>query len=186
MNPYKDLDVFSKKNIDKYRGKQSFELPPHVFTLAEETYKALLTQLHNQCIIISGESGAGKTEASKGIMQYIAAVAGSGATVDKVKNIILESNPLLEAFGNAKTVRNNNSSRFGKYIEINFVRGDPVGGRITNCKSKISISFPSFSFTLVLLAYLAFNHRSFGKIKSYWTISRGTKLSHLLPTLHWK
>eukprot|EP01102_Stenamoeba_stenopodia_P000528 TRINITY_DN1051_c0_g1_i3.p1 TRINITY_DN1051_c0_g1~~TRINITY_DN1051_c0_g1_i3.p1 ORF type:complete len:171 (-),score=32.11 TRINITY_DN1051_c0_g1_i3:29-541(-) len=83
LNPYKDLGVFSKKNIDKYRGKQSFELPPHVFSLAEETYKALLTEAYNQCIIISGESGAGKTEASKGIMQYIAAVAGSGATVDR-------------------------------------------------------------------------------------------------------
>lgn len=66
-------------------------------------------------------------------MQYIAAVTGSGVIVDKVKDVILESNPLLESFGNAKTLRNNNSSRFGKYIEIQFdVRGDPIGGRITN------------------------------------------------------
>eukprot|EP01114_Cavostelium_apophysatum_P015638 TRINITY_DN4304_c0_g1_i2.p1 TRINITY_DN4304_c0_g1~~TRINITY_DN4304_c0_g1_i2.p1 ORF type:complete len:821 (-),score=179.67 TRINITY_DN4304_c0_g1_i2:123-2585(-) len=133
LNPYKDLDVFSKKNIDKYKGKNSFELPPHVFSLAEETYKAILTEGRNQCIIISGESGAGKTEASKGIMQYIAAVTGSGTVVDKIKNVILESNPLLESFGNAKTLRNNNSSRFGKYIEIQFdARGDPVGGKISN------------------------------------------------------
>eukprot|EP00026_Physarum_polycephalum_P002483 Phypoly_transcript_02490.p1 GENE.Phypoly_transcript_02490~~Phypoly_transcript_02490.p1 ORF type:complete len:810 (+),score=170.22 Phypoly_transcript_02490:150-2579(+) len=133
INPYKDLDVFSHKNIDKYKGKNAFELPPHVFSLAEETYKAILTEGKNQAIIISGESGAGKTEASKGIMQYLAAVSGSGATVDKIKNVILESNPLLEAFGNAKTLRNNNSSRFGKYIEIQFdVKGDPVGGKIHN------------------------------------------------------
>eukprot|EP01111_Echinosteliopsis_oligospora_P014908 TRINITY_DN5735_c0_g1_i1.p1 TRINITY_DN5735_c0_g1~~TRINITY_DN5735_c0_g1_i1.p1 ORF type:complete len:806 (-),score=234.13 TRINITY_DN5735_c0_g1_i1:55-2472(-) len=133
INPYKDLDVFSSRTIDKYKGKNAFELPPHVFSLAEETYKAILTEGKNQCIIISGESGAGKTEASKGIMQYLAAVSGTGATVDKIKNIILESNPLLESFGNAKTLRNNNSSRFGKYIEIQFDhKGDPIGGKISN------------------------------------------------------
>eukprot|EP00817_Percolomonadidae_sp_ATCC50343_P000304 CAMPEP_0117421408 /NCGR_PEP_ID=MMETSP0758-20121206/2511_1 /TAXON_ID=63605 /ORGANISM="Percolomonas cosmopolitus, Strain AE-1 (ATCC 50343)" /LENGTH=940 /DNA_ID=CAMNT_0005203525 /DNA_START=199 /DNA_END=3018 /DNA_ORIENTATION=+ len=87
----------------------------------------------NQCVIISGESGAGKTEASKKIMQYIAAVSGEGQGVDRVKRCILESNPLLEAFGNAKTIRNNNSSRFGKYMEIQFDKGGaPKGGRIRN------------------------------------------------------
>eukprot|EP00732_Lithocolla_globosa_P002185 Lithocolla_globosa_v1_NODE_1358_length_2634_cov_10.430399.p1 type:complete len:815 gc:universal NODE_1358_length_2634_cov_10.430399:2581-137(-) len=133
INPYKDLGSFSNSTISKYKGKQSYEVPPHVFSLAEETYKNLLTENADQCIIISGESGAGKTEASKGIMQYIAAITGGGSGVDRVKNVVLESNPLLESFGNAKTLRNNNSSRFGKYIEIQFdQRGDPSGGKIRN------------------------------------------------------
>ena len=84
-----------------------------------------------QCVIISGESGAGKTEAAKQIMSYIAAVSGGEGDVQRVKDIILGSNPLLEAFGNAKTLRNNNSSRFGKYFEIFFDRlGRPQGGKI--------------------------------------------------------
>lgn len=90
-------------------------------------------------MIISGESGAGKTEASKILMQYIAAVSKSSSEVDRVKNQLLESNPILEAFGNAKTLRNDNSSRFGKYMKIQFeFDGAPVGGKITNC---ININF---------------------------------------------
>lgn len=108
-------------------------MPPHVYALAESAYKSLTADGENQCVIISGESGAGKTEASKLIMQYVAAVSGKGEGVERVKRIILESNPLLEAFGNAKTLRNNNSSRFGKYFEIQFdTKGDPIGGKITN------------------------------------------------------
>ena len=79
----------------------------------------------------SGESGAGKTEASKKIMQFIAAVSGNSANVQHVKDVILESNPLLEAFGNAKTIRNNNSSRFGKYLEMMFTKnGKVIGAQI--------------------------------------------------------
>lgn len=81
---------------------------------------------------ISGESGAGKTEASKKIMEYVAAVSSKAKEVQKVKEQLLESNPFLEAFGNAKTLRNNNSSRFGKYTEIQFDVADPVGGRISS------------------------------------------------------
>lgn len=98
----------------------------------------MISEGENQCVIISGESGAGKTECAKLIMNYIAEVSSAGigsATniVDAVKNIIIESNPLLEAFGNAKTLRNNNSSRFGKYFEINFGGGGaPMGGKISN------------------------------------------------------
>ncbi|KAJ3092694.1 Unconventional myosin-Ie [Quaeritorhiza haematococci] len=98
---------------------------------------SMITDEENQCVIISGESGAGKTESAKLIMNYIAAVSGKGGSlnnvVENVKRIILESNPLLESFGNAKTLRNNNSSRFGKYFEINFSRGGaPIGGKISN------------------------------------------------------
>merc|ERR1711991_201133 len=87
----------------------------------------------SHCVIISGESGAGKTECAKMIMGYIAYASGEGAGVDYVKSVILESNPLLEAFGNANTIRNDNSSRFGKYFEIQFdKRGNPCGGNINN------------------------------------------------------
>lgn len=89
------MNAFSKANIAKYSGKQPFELPPHAFSLADETYRAMLSENENQCIIITGESGAGKTETSKGIMQYISAVSGSSETVNRVKDVILESNPLL-------------------------------------------------------------------------------------------
>lgn len=88
----------------------------------------------NQCIIISGESGAGKTEAAKRIMQYIANVSGgSNSSIQEIKDMVLATNPLLESFGNAKTLRNNNSSRFGKYLEIQFnTQGEPVGANINN------------------------------------------------------
>ncbi|XP_077175780.1 unconventional myosin-Ie-like isoform X4 [Paroedura picta] len=96
-------------------------------------YRNMLIDGENQCVIISGESGAGKTVAAKYIMGYVSKVSGGGPKVQHVKDIILKSNPLLEAFGNAKTVRNNNSSRFGKYFEIQFSRGgEPDGGKISN------------------------------------------------------
>ncbi|KAL6061526.1 Unconventional myosin-Ie [Balamuthia mandrillaris] len=134
INPFRRIEaLYEQKCLLSYRGRFRHELPPHVFALAEEAYRGVKGEGDNQCVIISGESGAGKTEASKLVMQYVAAVSGNSAGVDFVKHVILESNPLLEAFGNAKTLRNNNSSRFGKYFEINFNKaGDPCGGRITN------------------------------------------------------
>ena len=88
----------------------------------------------NQCVIISGESGAGKTEAAKRLMQYIASVSGgTNSSIQEIKDMVLATNPLLESFGNAKTLRNNNSSRFGKYLEIHFnAQGEPVGANINN------------------------------------------------------
>ncbi|KAM9968175.1 hypothetical protein ACTFIW_002611 [Dictyostelium discoideum] len=133
MNPYKQLGIYGNDQINLYKGKHEFEIPPHIYSIADKAYRALRSEGENQCIIISGESGAGKTEASKYIMQYIASITGSSTEVERVKKTILESNPLLEAFGNAKTLRNNNSSRFGKYMEIQFnLGGDPEGGKITN------------------------------------------------------
>lgn len=110
------------------------QMPPHVFAIAESAYYNMNAYKDNQCIIISGESGAGKTEAAKRIMQYIANVSGgSNSSIQEIKNMVLATNPLLESFGNAKTLRNNNSSRFGKYLEIHFnAQGEPVGANILN------------------------------------------------------
>nr|P10569.1 RecName: Full=Myosin IC heavy chain [Acanthamoeba castellanii]AAA27707.1 myosin IB heavy chain [Acanthamoeba castellanii] len=128
VNPYKQINnLYTERTLKDYRGKYRYELPPHVYALADDMYRTMLSESEDQCVIISGESGAGKTEASKKIMQYIAAVSGATGDVMRVKDVI------LEAFGNAKTIRNNNSSRFGKYMEIQFdLKGDPVGGRISN------------------------------------------------------
>lgn len=133
VNPFKSMPYFTDKEIDMYQGAAAYENPPHIYALSDDMYRNMLIEFENQCVIISGESGAGKTVAAKFIMNYIAKVSGGGARVQHVKDIIIQSNPLLEAFGNAKTVRNNNSSRFGKYVEIQFSRGgEPDGGKISN------------------------------------------------------
>jgi myosin heavy subunit len=110
------------------------QVPPHVFAIAESAYYNMNAYKENQCVIISGESGAGKTEAAKRLMQYIANVSGgSNSSIQEIKDMVLATNPLLESFGNAKTLRNNNSSRFGKYLEIHFNgQGEPVGANINN------------------------------------------------------
>uniref|UniRef100_G1LEN1 Myosin IF n=1 Tax=Ailuropoda melanoleuca TaxID=9646 RepID=G1LEN1_AILME len=133
VNPFKQMPYFTDREIDLYQGAAQYENPPHIYALTDNMYRNMLIDCENQCVIISGESGAGKTVAAKYIMGYISKVSGGGEKVQHVKDIILQSNPLLEAFGNAKTVRNNNSSRFGKYFEIQFSRGgEPDGGKISN------------------------------------------------------
>ncbi|RDD37299.1 Unconventional myosin-Ib [Trichoplax sp. H2] len=133
VNPYQKLPIYTSETILNYRGKSLYELQPHIYAIADNAYRALRDRDEDQCVIISGESGSGKTEASKVVMQYIAAVSGKSKDVELVKEQLLQTNPLLEAFGNAKTHRNNNSSRFGKYMDIEFdFKGDPVGGVITN------------------------------------------------------
>jgi myosin-1 len=150
VNPYSQLQIYGKANIDKYvvaelfffsflfpsqryTGATYFQNEPHIYALAEQMYKNLRDGNKDQCVLISGESGAGKTEASKKVMEYIAAVSRAGGAVGRVAGLLLGSNPILEAFGNAKTIRNDNSSRFGKYMEIVFdYRAVPFGGRITN------------------------------------------------------
>uniref|UniRef100_A0A8C7K084 Osteoclast-stimulating factor 1 n=1 Tax=Oncorhynchus kisutch TaxID=8019 RepID=A0A8C7K084_ONCKI len=118
VNPFKQLPYFTDREVELYQG-------------AIKLYTSC--NLNSFCCLCSGESGAGKTVAAKYIMGYISKVSGGGPKVQHVKDIILQSNPLLEAFGNAKTVRNNNSSRFGKYFEIQFSRGgEPDGGKISN------------------------------------------------------
>lgn len=159
INPYKPLDaIYSEQKMTEYYGKTMGMLPPHVFALADHAYTQLIQggalDPANQSIIISGESGAGKTETTKIIMQYLAratsyrkhpneeasqqaVVNPANGTVSralgKLEERVLESNPLLESFGNAKTLRNDNSSRFGKFIEIQFDHhGKIVGAEIMN------------------------------------------------------
>ncbi len=134
VNPFRDLGIYTDQVLDSYRGRNRLEVPPHVFAVAESSYYNMKAYKENQCVIISGESGAGKTEAAKRLMQYIANVSGGNDTgIQRVKDMVLATNPLLESFGNAKTLRNNNSSRFGKYLELEFNQnGEPVGAKITN------------------------------------------------------
>uniref|UniRef100_A0A8C6HIQ9 Myosin IA n=1 Tax=Mus spicilegus TaxID=10103 RepID=A0A8C6HIQ9_MUSSI len=133
VNPYQQLPIYGPEFIAKYRDYTFYELKPHIYALANVAYQSLKDRDRDQCILITGESGAGKTEASKLVMSYVAAVCGKGEQVNSVKEQLLQSNPVLEAFGNAKTIRNNNSSRFGKYMDIEFdFKGSPLGGVITN------------------------------------------------------
>ena len=128
------MGIYTDSVLDSYRGKNRLEVPPHVFAVAESAYYNMNAYKDNQCVIISGESGAGKTEAAKRIMQYIANVSGgTDSSIQQTKDMVLATNPLLESFGNAKTLRNNNSSRFGKYLELQFnAQGETVGANITN------------------------------------------------------
>jgi myosin-1 len=134
VNPFRDLGIYTDEVLRSYQGKNRLEMPPHVFAIAESAYYNMKAYKDNQCVIISGESGAGKTEAAKRIMQYIADVSGGDSgDIKQIKDMVLATNPLLESFGNAKTLRNNNSSRFGKYLQIHFnAQGEPIGADITN------------------------------------------------------
>ncbi|XP_074081220.1 myosin-3-like isoform X2 [Macrotis lagotis] len=128
VNPYKWLPVYNPEVVNAYRGKKRQEAPPHIFSISDNAYQFMLTDRENQSILITGESGAGKTVNTKRVIQYFATIAATGDLAKKkegkmkgtLEDQIISANPLLEAFGNAKTVRNDNSSRFGKFIRIHF------------------------------------------------------------------
>nr|CAD2193594.1 unnamed protein product [Meloidogyne enterolobii] len=133
VNPFADVQKFGEAEMEQYQGAAQYENPPHIFSLADSMFRNLMIDRERQCVIISGESGAGKTVAAKHIMSYLAHSSGGGQRVQGLKETILKTNPLLEAFGNAATMRNWNSSRFGKYVEIVFsLGGEPLGGRISS------------------------------------------------------
>ena len=116
INPYKLLPIYNPEIVELYKGKRRNEVAPHVFAIADSAYRSMLNDKVNQSILITGESGAGKTENTKKVIQYLANIAGRAGGVGKLEEQVLQANPILEAFGNAKTVRNNNSSRFVSYI----------------------------------------------------------------------
>lgn len=153
VNPYKRLPIYTDKVVDMYRGRKRHEVPPHIYAITDNAYRSMLQDRENQSILCTGESGAGKTENTKKVIQYLATVAGhshsktaqtpkkSGSTSSAVSTKVglsgsqvelerqlLAANPILEAFGNAKTVKNDNSSRFGKFIRINFDASGFIAG----------------------------------------------------------
>ncbi|KAM4556891.1 myosin-7-like isoform 3-T3 [Fundulus diaphanus] len=127
INPYKWLPVYNQEVVVAYRGKKRSEAPPHIFSISDNAYQYMLTDRENQSILITGESGAGKTVNTKRVIQYFASIAAAGGKKETgsekkgtLEDQIIQCNPALEAFGNAKTIRNDNSSRFGKFIRIHF------------------------------------------------------------------
>ncbi|EPY89117.1 myosin, heavy polypeptide 14-like protein [Camelus ferus] len=137
INPYKQLPIYTEAIVEMYRGKKRHEVPPHVYAVTEGAYRSMLQDREDQSILCTGESGAGKTENTKKVIQYLAHVASSPkgrkepGVPGELERQLLQANPILEAFGNAKTVKNDNSSRFGKFIRINFdVAGYIVGANI--------------------------------------------------------
>ncbi|XP_028827327.1 myosin-9a [Denticeps clupeoides] len=141
INPYKYLPIYSEEIVNMYKGKKRHEMPPHIYAITDMAYRSMMQDREDQSILCTGESGAGKTENTKKVIQYLAHVASSHKSKKdlgtaelshgELEKQLLQANPILEAFGNAKTVKNDNSSRFGKFIRINFdVNGYIVGANI--------------------------------------------------------
>merc|ERR1719312_852922 len=142
VNPYVRLPIYTEKIVELYKGKKRLEVPPHVFAITDTAYRSMLQDREDQSILCTGESGAGKTENTKKVIQYLAHVAASkpkssshlpasnegGLSFGELEQQLLKANPILEAFGNAKTVKNDNSSRFGKFVRINFDASGYIAG----------------------------------------------------------
>jgi len=138
VNPYKRFPIYTMRTVGVYRGKRRNEVPPHIFAIAEGSYHSMCLKVKNQSILITGESGAGKTENTKKVITYFAFVGSSAGKKPKegekkkasLEDQVVQTNPVLEAYGNAKTVRNDNSSRFGKFIRVWFNNMGRMAGEI--------------------------------------------------------
>uniref|UniRef100_A0A3Q2UXX0 Unconventional myosin-VIIb-like n=1 Tax=Haplochromis burtoni TaxID=8153 RepID=A0A3Q2UXX0_HAPBU len=182
VNPYKDFPIYTEEQVRLYHKRKLGELPPHIFSIAEACYFNMTRHQKNQCCIISGESGAGKTESTKLILQYLAAVSGE-LSEQRIEKQILESNPILEAFGNAKTIRNDNSSRFGKYLEIFFNKDGVIeGARVEQYlleKSRVcrqALEERNYHIFYCLLAGISAEEKkrlSLGNAKEYKFLTKG-------------
>uniref|UniRef100_A0A8L0DPE7 Myosin motor domain-containing protein n=1 Tax=Oncorhynchus mykiss TaxID=8022 RepID=A0A8L0DPE7_ONCMY len=153
VNPYKWLPVYDEEVVNAYRGKKRMEAPPHIFSVSDNAFQFMMIDKENQSVLITGESGAGKTVNTKRVIQYFATIAVSGGKKEadpnkmqgSLEDQIIAANPLLEAYGNAKTVRNDNSSRFGKFIRIHFQAGKLAKADIETYlleKSRVSFQLP--------------------------------------------
>jgi len=147
INPFQNLNLYDDIMIDKYKNN-SKNKNPHIYQIANNAYKNIFEKKKNQSILVSGESGAGKTHATKLIMEYLAKISGKGI---KIKNKVINSNPILEAFGNAKTIHNDNSSRFGKFIKLNF----------NNYNKLIGASIETYLLEKIRLIHQNKNERNF-------------------------
>ncbi|XP_043189580.1 myosin heavy chain, muscle-like isoform X49 [Amphibalanus amphitrite] len=132
INPYKRFPIYTNRAIAIYKGKRRNEVPPHIFAISDGAYTDMMNNSENQSMLITGESGAGKTENTKKVIAYFANVGASGKKKEdgkgNLEDQVVQTNPVLEAFGNAKTVRNDNSSRFGKFIRIHFGPAGKLAG----------------------------------------------------------
>uniref|UniRef100_A0A4W5MDL1 Myosin motor domain-containing protein n=1 Tax=Hucho hucho TaxID=62062 RepID=A0A4W5MDL1_9TELE len=153
VNPYKWLPVYDEEVVNAYRGKKRMEAPPHIFSVSDNAFQFMMIDKENQSILITGESGAGKTVNTKRVIQYFATIAVSGAKKEvdpskmqgSLEDQIIAANPLLESYGNAKTIRNDNSSRFGKFIRIHFQAGKLAKADIETYlleKSRVAFQLP--------------------------------------------
>uniref|UniRef100_A0A674E5X1 Unconventional myosin-VIIa-like n=1 Tax=Salmo trutta TaxID=8032 RepID=A0A674E5X1_SALTR len=198
VNPYQLLPIYTPDQIRLYTNKKIGEMPPHIFAIADNCYFNMQRNNKDQCCIISGESGAGKTESTKLILQFLAAISGQHSWIEQQ---VLEANPILEAFGNAKTIRNDNSSRFGKYIDIHFnKRGAIEGAKIEQYlleKSRVCRQFPIDKLKTKLGLGLAtdYSYLTMGKctkcdgrddLKDYSSILSAMKVLMFTETENWE
>ncbi|XP_076443388.1 unconventional myosin-IXb-like isoform X3 [Babylonia areolata] len=130
VNPFRFFPIYNPRYVKMYQKKRLGELPPHIFAIADAAYFRMLQMRQNQCIVISGESGSGKTESTNLLLHHLTALSHKGLHGSGVEQTILGAGPVLEAFGNAKTVHNNNSSRFGKFIQVNYKENGMVHGAV--------------------------------------------------------
>ena len=167
MNPFKWLPLYTSKHIKLY-GSRYGSLPPHVFAEMETAYQSMQRNAKSQSLIICGESGAGKTETTKLMLHYLSSVASSDTSsgIGIIAERIMKSNPVMEAFGNAKTTRNNNSSRFGKFICVHFDEAARITGALIQNylleKGRATHQNPQEKFSHILSAPFRRRRRAVG------------------------